>query len=64
MEKPIMIEWKYYQCTWIVVDNVDVVEYVPILQDMWTFVWWFIVGFLIVIAMLLIVIYAFWKVDK
>ena len=43
MENPIMIEWKYYQCTWTVVDNVDVIEYVPF----WTYLWWICVGCLI-----------------
>ena len=46
MEKPIMIEWKYYQCTWTVVDNVDVVAYKmddgiqPLVA--WFFLWFFI----------------------
>lgn len=36
MEKPIIIEWKYYQCTWTVVDNINVMEYVEKSNfDMW-----------------------------
>lgn len=38
MEKPIMIEWKYYQCTWTVVDNVDVVDS----SNEWLDIFWFI----------------------
>ena len=38
MEKPIIIEWKYYQCTWTVVDNVvgD--------NNEWLGIYWFIIS--------------------
>lgn len=60
MENPILIEWKYYQCTWTVVDNVDVVEYVPFID----YFLWIISGNIIWFLLIIVIIIATWREDK
>ena len=60
MENPIMIEWKYYQCTWTVVDNVDVIEYVPFID----YFLWIISGNVIWFLLIITIILVPWRWDK